>query len=232
MTWTRTVRAAVDWKSFDGDRIILPICARSPGAKGRNFQATVAALRGRVRHVHMILCDTLDRYNLGGDATAAKAAMDGWLSTALPQIAENFTFDLKRWDDVRDDPGFMPRLALMTELYRSSPEARQAIDRIANYYIDGAEKRADKTGLPFNRLHQAERSAVYLIEEFAGTAVYGAWHPGLPEAYWGVYVGDPQIFNRCNVIDPSVDLTLPATLPVRINRLGPAIAGEVPRAVA
>ena len=109
---------------------------------------------------------------------------------------------------------------------------RAIIDRIADYYLVAKAERARRTGLPFNEAQEQQKSARYLIEEFAGTAVYKDWFPGLPEAYWGVYVGEVDVFNRLNTVDPSVDLSLPLTLPVSPNRLPAPVAGDVPRQVA
>ena len=77
-----------------------------------------------------------------------------------------------------------------------------------------------------------KRSSSYLVEEFAGTAVYASWFPGVPEAYWGVYVGDHRIFNQINTVDPSVDLSLPRTLAIYLDALDPPVAGESPSSVA
>jgi hypothetical protein len=72
--------------------------------------------------------------------------------------------------------------------------------------------------LPFDAAMERENSTSYLIEEFAGTAEYASWYPGLPEAYWGVYIGNPNAFE-------DERLVLPVTLPVSIKGLPEPVAG-------
>ncbi|PZQ48874.1 MAG: hypothetical protein DI551_00655 [Micavibrio aeruginosavorus] len=228
----KNVHAAIGWNGYAGSDIILPICARSPGARGRNFSATLDAMRGRIGTLHVVMCDTLDRHNLNGDAALAKSKADAWLAENLPRIRSGFHYTLKRWDDVRADPSFAGRHELMMRLYAESFPVQEAIDRISSHYVASKEERFAKAGLPFNRILERQAAAAYLVEEFAGTAVYKDWHPSLPEAYWGVYVGDAQIFNRHNSIDRTIDLALPETLAIHISRLPAPIAGERPRLAA
>lgn len=227
----RHVTAEIDWDGFKGHGIILPICARSQGVRGRNFTATLDALKGRVDTLHLVLCDALDRHNLNGDASLAVAKADAWLDENLDHM-RGFKIDIKRWADVMADPSFAARHDTMKRLYDGAPPVRAAIDRISSYYVQSKRERLEKAGLPFNEAIERQAAAAYLVEEFAGTAVYKDWHPGLPEAYWGVYVGDVGIFNKHNHINPAVDLSLPRTLAIHINRLPAPIVGEKPRLVA
>ncbi len=224
-------RAEIEWGSFEGNRIIVPVCPRSPGVNGRNFEATLKALGERVSHVHILLCDTLDRHNLDGTPSERelKAHFNGsaWLEKHLPLVREHFeSYDVRRWNEVRRDPSFKPRLALMHRLYNENPEMRRAVDNVASHYLVAKQERCDRQRLPFNRELEKQNSVNYLLEEFTGDAVYNDWYEGLDEAYWGFYVGDPDIFNRLNHIDPSTDLTIPPTCAVSLNRLPAPIPAE------
>ncbi|GEM_PF-1625229 len=223
--------AGIEWGDFEGDRIILPVCPRSQAVNSRNFEATVMALAERVNHVHVLLCDTLDRYNLEGTPKAkeVRAHIHGsrWLDLHLPVIEEHIgSFDVRRWDRVRGDPGFDPRLQLMHRLYAQNADMRRIVDNVASHYLVAKEKRFTNKGLPFNYEIEKQNSVCYLLEEFAGDAVCNEWFGGLPEAYWGFYVGDPDIFNRVNTLNRAIDLTIPPTCAVHLNRLSPPLRVE------
>lgn len=226
------VEANIRWDGFEGSEIILPICARSQGVRGRNFTATLNAMEGRIKTLHFLMCDTLDRHNLNGNAPLAIQAADDWLLKNMKHVEGRFEWDLKRWEDVQADPSFDARHGVMKRLYAESAPVRTAIDRISSYYVESKRSRFEQAGLPFNYVQQQAAAADYLVEEFAGTSVYKDWYPGLPEAYWGVYVGDVQIFNKNNHVDRAVDLSLPKTLEIHISRLPAPIVGEKPRLAA
>lgn len=229
------VKARIEWSGFEGTSVILPICPRSPGVKRRNLAASLISLREKTDQIHLILCDTLDRHNLSGADTQDQARRNGdlWLSTGVPEIRNIFPSfnpvrDILRWDDVRADPEFSRKLSVLSTMHESSEAVRMVIERIAGLYLKKRDAYLKKYGLPFDRDREMQRSSSYLIEEFAGTSVYADWFPGVPEAYWGVYVGDHEIFNRLNTINPSIDLTLPRTLAIYLEALDPPVAGESP----
>lgn len=229
------IKINVDWGDFCGKTLILPICPRSPGVRRRNLVASLDALRERVDRIRIVLCDTLDHHNLGVlDAEGqARRSGDLWLAASLPDIRAAFPSfdaarDLLRWDDVRADPSFVRRLSVLKTMYDSSEPVRLVIERIAEKYLQKRDVWLKKYGLPFDRARELRRSSAYLIEEFAGTAVYADWFPEMPEAYWGVYVGDHRIFDQLNIIDRDVRLTLPRTLALHIASLDPPVAGEAP----
>ena len=221
--------AQIDWKDLDWGEIILPICPRSPGVRGRNFAATIEALSERVTHAHVILIDTLDRYNLYGQEQDPEllARINGqdWLAESQ-DVLDQLSHDVTMWDEVRADPTFLSKLDLFHQLYRESAGVREAVDNVAEFYLSAKAWRSKEKSLPFNYAEEKQRSVAYLLEEFAGTSVYGSWWPNLPEAYWGVYVGRKDLFAQLNNLDSAIDLTLPETLPVHLNRLPPPVAGE------
>lgn len=226
----RNKTASVNWRGYHGP-VILPICVRSPAVSGRHFLRTLDALAERADTVRVLLCDSLDRYNVG--EAQAMGAADQWLAVNLPHIRERFgPVSVRRWDEVRADPTFARRHAVLTALYEGNPEVRAVIDRVVDYYLTAKAERDGRTGIPFKEAQERQNSGRYMIEEYAGTAVYKDWYPGLPEAYWGVYVGEVDVFNRLNTVDPSVDLSLPVTLPVSPNQLPAPVAGDMPRLAA
>lgn len=227
--------AKIAGKSYSGHAVILPVCVRSPGVRGRNLDATLDSLReSGVEHLHVVMCDTLDRWNMRtidpkGDALKAS---DQWLNANLLKIKSSFSIDLKRWDDVVADDSFKLRLSLIKRLYKDDQRAKFIVDTIADFYLSAKRERFHATGLVFDEVMERECSTSYLLEEFAGTATYATWYPGVPEAYWGVYVGDPKAFQKLNVYAPSIDLTLPETLAVHLNRLPAPVAGGMPSPAA
>ena len=213
----RKVEARIDWKSYEGDRVILPVCVRSQAVRSKEFEATVQKLSERVRQVHVIMCDTLDRYNVPEAETLRLSAE--WQKAKLPVLEHHIPdYDVHVWNEVRAASSFGERLEAMQKLYETDGRARDIVDRIADHYLTAKARRNADKGLPFDAGRERANSTSYLIEEFAGTAEYASWYPGLPEAYWGVYVG-----NSCAFGDER--LVLPVTLPVSIKGLPEPVAG-------
>lgn len=228
MSRKRPINARIDGLCTTPQPVILPICPRSPAVRGRNFTATVDAMIGHADPLHILLCDTLDRHNLQGPDALQHSLDNGdaWLADAMPHIIGRFErITLKRWNDVTQDPGFAPRLDAFNRLYDTNAAARQAVDNIASWYLSAKRDRLNKLGLSFHEATERYRSTAYLLEEFAGTATYATWYPGAPEAYWGVYVGRADLFQRLAPTSPW-SLILPDTLPVKLSRLGEPTAGE------
>ena len=116
MTRIRQKDASINWRGYNGP-VILPICVRSQATNGRYFLKTLDALAERADTVHVVMCDRLDRYNVG-EAEAMRAS-GGWLAANLPHIRERFgPVSVHRWDDVRADPTFPRRHAVL----RARPE--------------------------------------------------------------------------------------------------------------
>lgn len=217
-------KATVDWQGYEGDKIIVPACVRSPSVRGRNFEATVKATAEKIPHGIIMVCDTLDAHNLvGRNDNPRKEAIklaDEWLKTTEPVIKKYFeSYEIHRWQDVQADSTYDRRLELVQQLYDSDNEVTEIIDGFAlKHNLDKKERMASK-GLSFSLSDEMKRSASYLIDEVAGDAVYRDWFPDIPEAYNGAYFANADLFNETNDINPSIDLTIPVTLPVTLNRL-------------
>ena len=223
--------AVIDWRSYEGDEVILPVCPRSNAVNGRNFLATLNAMEGMVSKVNIIHCARLDYHNYVGrvaDPVAQTMAnRDSWRDEFLGEVKSRFQITEIDWSEVQADPAYKLKLELLYKLYNLAPDAKAVIDSTANYYLAHHSALAAKRGLPFNVTDERQRSVSYLIDEFAGTSVYGSYFPGMPEIYWGTFINDVNAFNKANIIDRSVDLTLPLTLPVRLNRLAPPQPVEI-----
>lgn len=218
----RNIRTSIDWNGYVGDRVLLTVCHRSPAMQGRNFLSLIETLAQRVTHLHIMMCDTLDRYN----DTQSQEKGSQWLEEKLPVInAAGLRYDITRWNQVMSDPSFKPRFRTMTEMYETCAETREIIHNISSFYVESNRARAEKDGRDFDLTTAKEAAARYLVEEFAGCPVYRDWFDDIPEVYWGVYINDPHVFNRLNDIAPDIDLTQPTVLPVTNNRLGCAIPG-------
>lgn len=222
MPQQRRVIAEIDWKGYEGDTVLLPVCVRSPAMQGRNLIATMKALSTRIHAVELILIDTLDRYNFNRDASICRLRGKNWMNTSLPQIREHLDIrSVIYWDEVIGDPSYQCRLNLINSMHDNDPFVRQMIEVNAKYFVDARKER--NPSLDADR--EMENSINYMIEEYAGTAVYADWFKGLPEAYWGIYVGDPGFFQKRNP-NRFVGLKLPEVLPITINRLPLPFAGE------
>lgn len=221
--------AVINWNGRPDERVILPICPRSPGVRGRNFLTTVQGLIHDVKHIHVVMCDTLDRHNTPGrDAeTVSRNRGTLWLRDNLPVLEQcGISYDIRRWDEVMADPLYKKRLVIMESLYERNDHARTAVDNVASYYLSAKRVRAAQSGQPFEAEKEKMNSVAYLLDEFAGTATYASWYPGVREAYWGIYIGNPYIFSELNDMHPEISLVLPETCAVHLNRLPPPSAGE------
>lgn len=217
-------KATVDWRGYNGDRVIIPACVRSPSVRGRNFEATIKAVAEKVPHAIVMICDTLDAHNLVGRSQNPKneaiRLANIWWAEQEPVISKYFnSYEVHRWQDVQSDPSYKERLELVQKLYNMNTEVKAIIDSFAREHNLQKQKRLQNKGLPFNLTDEMQRSATYLIDEIAGDAVYREWFPDIPEAYNGAYFSDPNLFNRINIINSTIDLTIPKTLPVYLNRL-------------
>lgn len=222
MPTVRNVYANIGWKGYDGKRVIYPVCVRSPAQQGRNLTASFTALSERIKEIDLVLIDTLDRYNFDGDADLCRQNGRDWLEKSMPLIER--AFDVKSytiWDDVLSDPTYIRRKEKIINAYYSNATVRDMIDRNAMYFVHAKRAR----GETFDEQKLFENSRDYMIEEYAGTAVYGQELGYLPEAYWGIYVGN-QTFFADHTGDQS--LVLPETLPISVSRLSPPFAGEQP----
>jgi len=209
---SKKAKSTIDWRGYTGDTVVLPICTRSPAVRGGNFKATLQALSEQVERIHLVLCDTLDRHNTG-DETYSRDHGTQWLADNLPQIQSHFECaSITRWDDVRNTRGFAERLTQLHDQYASNDTTKEIIHRTAGYYLNAKAERQKSIGQPFDRAAALKVSVDYLIEEYAGTAKYGADLNFTPEAYWGVYIKDENIFGT-----PSLKQL--KTLPITINRL-------------
>lgn len=217
--------AAIDWRGFEGEEVILPVCPRSNAVNGRNFLATVEAMKGNVSSINLIHCARLDYHNylgrLDDPIAQTQKNRDEWREQFLPLLTESFAVREIDWSEIQADPEYARKLDVLSKLYAQGGNATKIIDNTSDHYLYHHEELAIKRGLPFNITDERHRSTQYLIDEFAGTSVYGSYFPDMPEIYWGTFIGDPHAFNKGNNIDRSVDLTLPLTLPVHLNRLQP-----------
>ena len=231
MSNARRVYASIDWRGFDGNEVLLPICPRSPNVQGRNLTKMLDAMTPRISSVHVIMCDYMDRYNLDGDGDKALAQSQAWQKQYLPEIRERFDkVELTDWLSIMRAEGFAERLDTLSGLYDVNPEIRRVIDINVQIYLDAKVGRLTEIGTgDIDIAAITENSKRYLIEEYAGTALYKNFLKHPAEIYWGVYIDDLDVFQRHA---HKVDLSLPVTLPVFNSRLGASLASIKPLAKA
>lgn len=219
---SNSVNANISWYDFNDDKVILPICVRSPNVQGRNFTAMLDSMQGRINHVEIVLCDYLDRYNLNGDGDLAMRQSEEWQSSYLDEVYQRFrTVNITDWKEIMIDPSFDDRYRTICELYETNAEVKKAIDVNVDIYGQDKIKRIVKEqGWDYDPYEIELNSRYYLLEEYAGTAIYKNFVPTQTQIYWGVYIEDTHVFDRHS---GHIDLVMPRTLPVKNNRLGSSI---------
>lgn len=227
MPHVRNVRANIEWKGYSEKEVILPVCVRSPAMQGRNFTATLQAISEKADSIHLILIDTLDRYNFEMDIDGCRKRGNIWLETHLPVLTQKMNVkSITKWDEVLEDNTYLERFSTINMMYAMNVSVREMIDANAMYFVNARKER----GQPFDEEKMFKNSVSYMIEEYAGTAVYGENLNYLPEIYWGIYVGNSHFFEQYN--SGQHKLVLPKTLPLNINRLPLPFAGEPVRKAA
>jgi len=231
----RNYRVEIDWSDFEGTHAVLPICVRSPAVQLRKFEETIKAIAPRVQHLHVMICDALDRYNLGDDATDPYAESlhraDVWMETHMHYIEKHIpSWDLTRWDTIAADPTYSERLQKVNELYEKNEEVRTLIDSMTDFYVVQKAARRGEQGFMFDEAKERKNSTAYLLEEMAGNIVarYEFFNDA-PELYWGLYVSDTEIFKRAAGPEYKTGMIFPVTCPIRINLLpAPVPTGDLP----
>jgi hypothetical protein len=219
---SNSVKADISWNNFNDTKVILPICVRSPNVQGRNFTAMLDGMVGKIDHVEIVLCDYLDRYNLNHDGKLAMEQSHEWQSQYLDEVFDRFkTVNVTDWKQIMADSSFNNRYRTICNLYNTNAEVKKAIDINVDIYVQDKIKRIIKEqGWDYDPYDIEMNSRNYLLEEYAGTAIYKHFVPSHTQIYWGVYIEDTQAFNRHSGF---VDLGMPRTLPVKNNRLGNSI---------
>jgi hypothetical protein len=223
---SNSVSSNISWYDFNDDKVILPICVRSPNVQGRNFIAMLEAMQTRINHVEIVLCDYLDRYNLDHDGDLAIKQSQEWQSSYLAEVRQRFkTVNVTDWHAIMAYPTFKDRYKKICNLYKTNEDVKKAIDINVDIYVEDKIKRIVKeTGWGYDPYEIKVNSRNYLLEEYAGIAIYKNFVPSQSQIYWGVYIGDIHIFNRHS---GDVNLIMPRTLPVKNNRLGSSICSIV-----
>ncbi|NCC23186.1 MAG: hypothetical protein EOM26_12125 [Alphaproteobacteria bacterium] len=227
----RKITAEIDWKGYEGNAAIFPVCMRSPAVHGRSLSAQLQAASDKVENLIMIVCDSLDRHNFSVSDPLQCAIQYGsdWLDANLQTVREYFpSVEVLRWEtDIRPHPSFEKNLAVVKSLYASSSEVKRLRDALSLYYLQSKYKRYEddvRRGfkVEFDIDGALESCGQYLDEEFAGDMVYYEICHGLPHIYWGLYVDDEFIFSKAS----GRSLPFPQTLPVELNRHGPSVAAS------
>ena len=217
----RHVTSRVEHKdSYMGGDVLLPICMRSPNVQGRNFVAMLEAVAGFAPNVFIVMCDYLDRYNLSGGEEALELSSQ-WQDENLKEVARIFPhYNFIDWREIMNEMSFNARHEELKRLYQINMDVKKAIDINVDHYVRPQVTRLiQKHGWDVDPTPIYENSKNYLIEEYAGTAIYKNLVPSATQVYWGVYIEDTEVFSRHSVND----LSLPVTLPVANNRLGRSI---------
>lgn len=130
------VYTKIDWGEFQGGTALLPICVRSPNVQGRNLLAMLEAAAERADNVVLVLCDALDRHNLGDDLELAMRQSAEWQQRYLPDIKAVFPrYELMDWQSICRERHFNANHRALQNLYCENPEVKAAIDINVAHYV-------------------------------------------------------------------------------------------------
>ncbi len=222
--------AIIDWKDFDGNAAIFPVCMRSPSVRGSSLTAQLDAATKYIDKMVVVMCDSLDRHNAVGVENATEYCIelaDVWLESNYSEFTSRFkSVEVLRWEnDIRNHSTFKNRLDGVLELGETSDTYASMRDAMSLYYLNSKKRRFEaerKRGLAiyFDSDAAYDSSRAYLEEEFAGDMVYHELTGGIPNIYWGLYVDDYNIFQRET---GRADMAFQDTLSVTTQRYGVSI---------
>ncbi|MGB3465745.1 MAG: hypothetical protein WBA74_10760 [Cyclobacteriaceae bacterium] len=202
---------------LNSDTCIIPVCGGSAEMNGAYFKNYVGEAGKHFKNVRLVLCDTLDTYNMADKNSAlwkqayevSRSSGDRWLRKHFDFVKSSFLGDvnLTRWDDIKQDSLFEDRFSISCHLYQSNQIIKDWVHRICNHYVDLSTERAYARGHSVNKAKMLKRSIDYMLEEIAGTATYYNWFK-CPAVYPGEYFDDPDLFNRHSKSE--ISMTMPS----------------------
>ena len=228
----------VNWGSFKGDSVTIPVCMSSPVARGRSLRAQMEAIKPKIKKLRILICDSLDRHNRADPDGIDRAVciMEGmeW-KTKHQGIIQEFYPDVEflTWErDILKHPSFQRYYDAIQKLCGESDNVEHLRTSMSMFFLQNRKRRFErdvergKASGKFDFDKALQSSANYLIEELAGDMVYRELFGNVPYVYWGLYVDDIDIFTR----ESGQSLPFPETLPVASNRHGPSMkVSDLPR---
>lgn len=201
-------RGLKNWRDFD--RVRLEISVGQTYHEGKKLSAMLYWAQENFSHVHLILGDTTQRYNLminGVDHAHALAHAErlgrDWLHRNRTLLSTIPNLHLHRWDDWRRSPEFSGTLSDIVALYHALPTFSSAVeveisDSFARRMRRGECNETDRTQHNF-------LSRQYLLEE---TAVFALAYRDLPgiSAYPGSFGEMWSMFVDANMLNAPIGL--------------------------
>ncbi len=148
-------------KTFDRALPIrLPISMNSPMHEGEAFKAICTWISDQFSDVTVIIADTLQAHNIGGDRRVAFAMGTDWLGRNQDSLTMIQGAKITRWDDWLQHPDFCGNLSRVNHLYDTDDFFRSTIDGGVHRYLGDFA-----SGPMKQKLEQASKSL--LLEEAA-----------------------------------------------------------------
>ena len=221
----------VDWGSFTGDAVTIPVCMSSPVARGRSLRGQMEAIKPHIKDLTILICDSLDRHNRqdpeGIDRTACIMEGIQWKIQHLLIIQEYYP-DVKfiTWEnDILTSPSFSRNLDAIRRLCDQSGAVQELRTSMSMFFLENKRRRfardlqRGKVSGCFDFGSALHSSTAYLEEELAGDMAYQELSEGKPYVYWGLYVDQIDLFTK----ESGQLMAFPQTLPVCSTRHGPSV---------
>lgn len=186
------------------EECIMTICTGAPSCNSDYWRATIKEVSKKFTKIHIILADTLDRYNFMRDYEIDSASQyavqraNAWLEVRENDMQELFSnnYSITRWDSVLAHPSYTAVSKIMWDLYQTDDIVRQRFDLFINEHVSNIiDRNAHIKKYEHNKLSFLSKS--YLIEEYAGLVVMAKIFPNLPEIYPGACLTkDQDFFNK------------------------------------
>jgi hypothetical protein len=162
-------------KNFSNSSCMLLISVGQPYHEGEKLSATIELVSKKFKSCTIMLCDTLQKYNLT-DYLDEQQAYELSLKNGTEWLERNYMlysklaipYDILRWNDIINDGDFNMSLQEIEKLYHSDTEYQETFSRTIKEYISRIANRKEKICLE----KKYADSLIYLKEECAGMLIW------------------------------------------------------------
>jgi hypothetical protein len=228
MSKKRNWRGYATFEMPDGGKVaVMTVCPGNPDQEGQRFRAIMQAAGALLDKLYIIEAADLGFHNLKrfvpkNDARAfARLRGERWLEAHREYINESMDgcCTVVPMRDIVCEPTFDTRVEMIREIYdRGNNPVTEWFDYSANLDVEARAERKKKEGVIIEPWAIKENSLGYLCDEYAMRSLM--WEKfGLPEIYLGLAVKEAAFFQKQNLGNYEIDLTIPQVVPIMLQEV-------------